>query len=98
MATERAMLGEILEDDRLTEAEREAFSDMADRLRASPSRCLSEKQKDWVERRYEELGLGAGTSKNLVSSGKVPRPRSTAPVLPWEKPGYVKAAKPPGKG
>lgn len=97
MATEREMLSALLEDDRLGDGERGAFRDMSDGLEASPGKRLTEKQRKWVEGRFEELGLGSGDSLNLHSSGKVPKPLSSEPVLPWEKPGYVKPTKPPGR-
>ena len=100
MASEKEMLQALLADERLGDEEREAFQGMVSPLELSPRAKLSEKQRAWVVSRYEKLDLGAESSLNLHSSGKVPdKPanmKSTV-LLPWEKPGYQKALSPPVK-
>lgn len=99
MASEKEMLQALLADERLGDEEREAFQGMVSPLELSPRAKLSEKQRTWVVSRYEKLDLGAESSLNLHSSGKLPKkpPGVASPVLPWEKPGYKKALSPPVK-
>jgi hypothetical protein len=100
MASEKEMLKALLADERLNDEEREAFSSMISPLELSPRSKLTEKQRAWVVSRYEKLDLGAESSLNLHSSGKIPEKpagmKSTT-LLPWEKPGYQKVLSPPVK-
>jgi hypothetical protein len=97
MASEIEMLDALLEDERVSEKEQKAFEDMKNYLAAYPKRKLSEKQRKWVESRFEGLDLGAAESLNLVSSGKVPKESyiKDSVTFPWEKPEYKKPLKPP---
>ena len=97
MAAEREMLEDLLEDERLGDKERKAFAGMLDDL---GPQGLSQKQLAWVQDRWEKLELGVGPSLNLFSSGKVKGADPGSPNavrLPWERDGYVKPLKPPGK-
>ncbi len=98
MASEREMLENLLGDERVEGNERKAFQDMLDGL--DPGRKLSFKQHKWVQGRWERLDLGVGESMNLHSSGRVPDAdpfNPNAVTLPWERPGYEKPLKPPGR-
>ncbi len=97
MASETEMLNALLEDERLDNRELKAFKDMKAFLKANRHRSLSEKQRKWVEGKFEQFDLGAGESLNLFSTGKVPKQSYTksSVTLPWEKPGYKKPLKPP---
>jgi len=97
MASEVEMIDALLEDERLSEKEKDAFEDMKKFLAANKHRKLSEKQRKWVESKFEQFDLGAGESLNLFSSGKVPKKSYTkgSVTFPWEKPGYKKPLKPP---
>jgi hypothetical protein len=99
MASEKEMLQALLADERLGDEEREAFQSMVSPLELSPKAKLSEKQRAWVVSRYEKLDLGAESSLNLHSSGKLPEkpPGVKSTLLPWEKPGYQKPLSPPVK-
>jgi hypothetical protein len=88
IATLRAL---VLAPD-VRESERAAFQDMLDRIEAHP---LSEKQWLWIEGVVERANVD--DNRNLVSRGLVPRGNPERIVLPWEKPGVVKALKPPGR-
>ena len=98
MASEQEMLEDLLDDERVEGNERKAFKNMLGRL--GPGRILSQKQRKWVQGRWERLDLGVGESLNLHSSGQVPdaNPHSPNAVkFPWDKPGYKKPLKPPGR-
>lgn len=96
MATDSQMLAALLEDERLSEDERPRFEDMERQL--SNEGALSRKQHQYVESRWKQLGLNSDETLNLHSSGKCPKTLGSSKiVLPWEKPGYVKVLKPPGK-
>lgn len=99
MASEIEMLDALLDDDRIDEKEQAAFEDMRHFLTAYPQRKLSEKQRKWVESRFEKLDLGVAESLNLFSSGKVAKGSysKNSVTFPWEKPGYKKPLKPPGR-
>lgn len=74
------LLTALLASDRITLAERTAFTDMRYKLRAGY--CgggLSRSQRDWAARRYTGLELEADEGAlNLVSSGRVAK---TSPTL-----------------
>ena len=72
--SDAALLTKLLSehDEELSENEREAFSDMADRLVENLHWKLLKKQREWAERVYERL---VPQYENLVSSGSVPRGR-----------------------
>lgn len=96
------MLKALVDDDRLEsdEVASEAFPRMLARLDMSPHAKLSDKERAWVERKFEQLDLGSGDSLNLHSSGKVPSgltPGRPGVKFPWEAPGYEKPKKPPGR-
>ena len=91
------MLEELLGDDRLGDKERKAFSEMLEDL---GPRGLSQKQLAWVQGRWEALDHGVGPSLNLHSSGRVAPADPNSPNavrLPWERDGYMKPLKPPGR-
>lgn len=71
MKSDRQILKELLETGQLTEPELLAFSQMFEKLEASPIyHILSQKQRAWANQVHERLGLDPGT-ENLVSSGVV---------------------------
>jgi hypothetical protein len=79
----------------LTEDEREAFPSMRGR------RSLSDKQRAWLRDAAVKIGLEL-PAENLFSSlsekeKKEHARRAKSVELPWEKPGYVKVLKPPGR-
>ena len=63
---------------------------------------LTESQEHWVLSVAERFGLAVAPAENVFS--KLPEAkreehaqRAASVQLPWERPGYVKAAKPPGR-
>lgn len=85
---DRRMLKALLEvgaasrsEDGLSDKEEEAFEDMLDRLDRYPTGELSAKQREWVERRCEELGVSVGSPAER--NARVPRGREVeeAPAL-----------------
>lgn len=65
-------LAALLEMTELREDEREAFKDMRASLLEGGFHQLTEKQRNWVKSRHEEL---VPQYENLISSGKAPRGR-----------------------
>ena len=96
--TEEELLAHMLDDkyvDALSDKEREVFASM----RAGAQ--LSAKQGNWVRAVAERIGIQVEPSRNVFSSmsdaKKKENLKHVRTLLPWEKPGYVKAAKPPGR-
>jgi hypothetical protein len=88
----------LLEDKRLTDDERDVFSDMQSWLEGrgrGPAgvRRLSRRQITYIERKFDVLELGADEALNLVSSGLVPRGRE----VPVPEALRVLPKKPPGR-
>ena len=86
------LLDAVLDDARLTDAERAAFAAMASR-----GGLLSPKQRAWLDRVADRLDL-AEPSRNLVSRGLVPRGQEVQ--MPWERPGaepWKHPLRPPGR-
>lgn len=74
MVKDNEMLKAVLEDERLEDEHREAFEGMQKFLSESAGNKLSTKQKLYVKDIYAKLELDASEgSKNLFSSGKVPK-------------------------
>ncbi len=79
----------------LSEKQRKAF----DAFRRQES--LTERQEHWVLSMADRLGLAVAPAENVFSEMPEDRQRehverAAAVRLPWERPGYVKASKPPG--
>lgn len=85
----------------LSVKEREVFESM---LRRADVECcgLSTKQRAWLHSAAVRLGvLDVAPAANVFSSmppaeQQAHRQRAASVVLPWEKPGYQRALKPPG--
>lgn len=100
-ASDAELLRRLLDDyiDELNDKEMEAFSDMAERGRFP----LSDKQRGWLERVAARVGaIGAASSENTFSNmdpkkQREQRQHAASVVLPWERPGYRKPMKPPGR-
>jgi hypothetical protein len=71
--TDRDLIAALLESSSLDELHREAFSSMSDWLDGGSKRELSTKQREWALGVAEQHGIVAEESRNLFSSGKVPR-------------------------
>lgn len=96
--TDEELLVSMLDDkhaDALSDKERGVFASM----RAGAT--LSAKQRNWVRSVAERLGIQVAPSRNefsaLPKEKKQEHLKRVRTQLPWEKPGYVKAAKPPGR-
>lgn len=96
--TDEELLSRLLDDryaDALSDKEREVFSSM----RAGST--LSAPQRNWVRSVAERLGIQVAPSRNefsaLSKEKKQEHLKRVRTQLPWEKPGYVKAVKPPGR-
>ncbi len=104
MTNDAALIDAVLERDEQNEAEggvvlsdleREAFPSMRGQRR------LSDKQRAWLRDAAGRLGVEL-PAENLFSSlsdkeKKEHARRAQSVELPWEKSGYVKALKPPGR-
>jgi hypothetical protein len=100
--TDRELLEKMLSDEffeDLVKQEQRAFAGMLDRLRNE--RELSTKQADWVHSTAERLGIQTAPAKNLFSRmqpmQRKEHEEQVRTQLPWEKPGYARPLKPPGK-
>lgn len=96
--TDEELLQRLLDDryaDALSDREREVFASM----RAGS--FLSPPQRNWVRSVAERLGIQVALARNVFSAMSAEKRAEHAGQvrtrLPWEKPGYVKAAKPPGR-
>ncbi len=80
----------------LGDGEFRSFGDMLAKLEAKRGLALSQKQRGWLEQVAERLG--ESTALNLASRGMVEQglPRADR-MLPWEREGYTKPVKPPGR-
>ena len=83
--------------DDLNQNQRQAFDGMRD------LENLSQKQEQWVYAVAERFGLTVAPATNVFSemSEKKQREhleRAAKVKLPWEKSGYARPAKPPGRG
>ncbi len=67
-ADDLQLVEEVLDCD-LTPKERTALEDIQEAMGESQTRCLSEKQRDWLERLQEKR---VPRYLNLYSSGKIP--------------------------
>ena len=67
---ETKLLTELIDSEKLSDEELEAFSGMLDDLTSGKIKKLTPKQKDWAEGIHCKLNLDPGTA-NLVSSGQV---------------------------
>lgn len=82
---DRVLLKRLLEDGDLSDAERDAFSDMKGSLESK--RELSAKQRAWVEGVFEREGLSEGNLFSRLSPEEQARQREAASKikLPWER-------------
>jgi hypothetical protein len=95
--TDSKLLKELLDSEKLTDEEVEAFEEMLEGLSSGKFKKLTPKQRDWAEGVHCKLNLDPGTV-NLISSGQVK-------VTEAEKKGLKifldslgpKKLKPPGK-
>jgi hypothetical protein len=79
-ADDLLMLEEVLDDDELSDDEREIFESMLESLNETTTRILSEKQRNMLLKVHDRSHPAYA---NLYSSGKVPEgnPVPTPPVL-----------------
>lgn len=97
MLTDHELITRMLDDyeESLSDKERGAFSDMR------PRAALTEKQRGWVRSVAERLGIQVAPARNVFSSMTEAQQREHAAQvrtrLPWERAGYAKALRPPGK-
>lgn len=101
-AADRKLLREVMDTERLTDREQEAFASMWE-----AARPLSDAQRRWLEDVADRLRKPPG--KQELDAGikpgshYVPRDRfgmfdpNASALLPWERPGYEKPLKPPGR-
>jgi hypothetical protein len=69
---DRQLLSRLEADDRLTDTELHKFRDMRQKLDVGSYRTLSKPQRQWAEKRFHELELGAQDgAKNLISEGLI---------------------------
>lgn len=93
-------LGDDEEARSLSAKEREAFESM---MRQLDRREFSPKQRAWVQAAAVRLGvLDCAPAANVFSSlppaeQRAHKQRAASVVLPWERPGYQRALKPPGR-
>lgn len=97
MLTDEELLARLLEEpERLSEREVEVFASMSEF-----SGALSEKQRRWIRSVAERLGIQAAPSENTFSELPPEAQRQhrlqVRTRLPWERPGYAKPMKPPGR-
>ena len=95
--TDEELLGKLLEEpERLSEREVEVFTSMSEF-----SGALSEKQRRWIRSVADRLGIQIAPSENTFSelAPEVQREHrlQVRTRLPWERPGYAKPLKPPGR-
>ncbi|MCK9567906.1 hypothetical protein M0R72_03020 [Candidatus Pacearchaeota archaeon] len=64
------LLKELIDSEKLSDGELEAFSSMLEGLMSGKYKKLTPNQKDWAEGIHCSLNLDPGTA-NLVSSGQV---------------------------
>lgn len=85
---------------KLTAKEQEAFTGMSERMTSDSS--LSTKQRRWLRSVAERLGIRVPAVKNVFSTmseaERATQLQQVKTLLPWEKPGYKKALRPPTKG
>ena len=97
--TDLELLYEVLAKD-LPDDTREPFQDMHDRLHDSRVRCLTPKQRAWVESVARAMGVdvGAAPAENLVSSGRMQvRPEERASLAAFHRSLGPLPMKPPGR-
>lgn len=68
--TDTKLLDELIESEKLTDEELEAFTGMLNNLTSGRFKKLTPNQRDWAEGVHCKLNLDPGTV-NLVSSGQV---------------------------
>lgn len=95
---DKALLQDVIGDDRLSRGEDEAFCDMQAQIERYVRGKLTDAQRSWLEKVAARLGIVHESAANLHSSGKVPEglPRAQR-LLPWEQEGYVKPTRPSGR-
>lgn len=68
--TDRKLLIELIESEKLSDDESEAFANMLTILKSDKSKKLTSSQRDWAEEVHARFNLDPGAA-NLVSTGKV---------------------------
>lgn len=96
--TDIKLLNELIESEKLTTEELEAFQGMLNNLSSGKFKKLTPNQRDWAEGVHCKLNLDPGTV-NLVSSGQVKVTDAQREELKQflEKTAGPKALRPPGK-
>lgn len=89
--TDTELLARLLDDDRLSDSEREAFEEMRERGFA-----LSRKQRAWAHAVAARLAPVKNTFSELTDAERAEQRAQVRTQLPWERPGYEKALRPPG--
>lgn len=94
---DKTILTALLGSGKISEEEEDAFRSMLERLDLDPrgNKTLSDRQRKWANIVYDRLKLAdEEPSKNLFSSGKVPKSSKPVPIFPWE---LNRPLKPPGR-
>jgi hypothetical protein len=96
--TDSKILKDLIESEKLTDEEFEAFSGMLDGITFGKLKKLTPKQRDWAEGIHGKLNLDPG-SVNLVSSGQIKVTDAQKDDLKnfLEKASGPKMLRPPGK-
>ena len=96
--TDEKILKDLIDSEKLTDEEFEAFSGMLDGITFGKLKKLTPKQRDWAENVHGGLNLDPGTV-NLVSSGQVKVTDAQRDGLKkfLEKSSGPKMLRPPGK-
>lgn len=97
--TDTKLLNELIESEKLTDEELEAFTGMLNNLSSGRFKKLTPNQRDWAEGVHCKLNLDPGTV-NLVSSGQVKVTDAQRDELKKFLETHVgpKKLRPPGKG
>lgn len=93
LSREEELLTELLGED-LRQNECDAFESMRDQVRSG--RRLTGPQSAWVEGAAERLGLSSNLTREAPSPVPEGIPRDER-LLPFERVGYVKPTRPPGR-
>jgi len=97
MLTDHELIARMLDDyeEHLSDKERGAFEDMRSRA------ALTDKQRGWVRSVAERLGIQVAPAANVFSTMPESQRREHVSQvrtrLPWERVGYDKPLRPPGK-
>lgn len=98
------LLAEVLKSDSLRDDERQAFSDMMERIESGTASGLSPKQRKWAESIKRQITGEPEDAANLYSGWSEKKQaeeqrRAAAVRLPWENPDGTRKPmpKPPGR-